>query len=266
MTPAVHAGAGPHGVEVDRGVEAQAPLVVTHDQSVQGVSAGQSPLDVQPTQRPAPSHLVLTPQGVFTGSGGLAGTPVVQTFRVHALPSSFGSVSSLTLTTWPLPSQAFFLQSPVVCSGTTVPCGSGESTHLPLAHERRAQGSFSAGQSVGASHSGAPPVPPEAADPPLPPVPTIPALPAEPALPNVPELPALPALPTAPALPTDPDEPALPAEPASPPVPAAPLEPEVPRAPPDPVEPSLPLPVVPAVPAAASRSRTTSRSSTPDNV
>jgi hypothetical protein len=111
----VQAGAGPHGVVVGRGAEAQVPLVVTHDQSVQGVSAGQSLLEVQPTQRPAPSHLVLTPQDVFTGSGGLLGTPLVHTFLVHALPSSFRSVSSLALTIWPLPLHTFFLQSPAVC-------------------------------------------------------------------------------------------------------------------------------------------------------
>jgi hypothetical protein len=266
-------------VELDLAAEAQVPLVVTHDQSVHGVSAGQSPFDVQPTQRPPPSHLVLMPQGVFTGSGGLLGTPFVQTLRVHAFPSSFGSASSLALTTLPLALQTFFLQSPVTCSGTTVPCGSGASPHLPLVHVRCAQGLLSAGQSLGVAHCGVPPVPPVPADPlvpPLPPVappPSVPAPPVVPALPDVPALPSVPAPPSRPAVPPRPllpsvppkpvvpIEPALPARPPFPPLPAP--APEVPSEPPDPVEPSLPLPEAAAAP---SRSGTISRSSTPDKV
>jgi hypothetical protein len=65
--------------------------------------------------------LVLIPHGVFTGTGGLLGTPLVQTFAVHALASSRGSASSLTLTALPLPLQTFFLQSPVVWLPVSVP-------------------------------------------------------------------------------------------------------------------------------------------------
>ena len=65
------------------------------------------------THTPLPSHSVPpVVQGVPAVNGGCDGTPAVQTSPVHSLASVGMSMSWLALTSLPLPSHTFCLQSP----------------------------------------------------------------------------------------------------------------------------------------------------------
>jgi len=73
------------------------------------------------TQLPVPSQKAPGPHEKPLGSLFVRGTPAVQAPAVHAVEVGW-SVSSITLTTWPLPSHWFAWQSPDVLE-TTVPAG-----------------------------------------------------------------------------------------------------------------------------------------------
>src|SRR5262245_10288607 len=73
-------------------------------------------------------------QVVFASSGGLVGTPAVQTSLVHWLVSTGLSVSSLTVWGWPLPSHWTTLQSLAICiaAGSAVPTAVLVTPHVPF--------------------------------------------------------------------------------------------------------------------------------------
>jgi len=70
----------------------------------QGVSVPQLAAVMQPTHALWALHIRLVPQDVPAERGGFENTPAVQTSAVQGLPSTGLSLSSLTITPWPVPS------------------------------------------------------------------------------------------------------------------------------------------------------------------
>ena len=121
----------------------------------------QSAGPVQPTQRPAPSHLSAppTPQAVSIAVLATIGAPATQVLSVQSLPSFTTSRSSGTASTAPLPSHWLLLQSPLVCDATGAPCIALTTPHTPMSQERVWHSVSCPGQSSAIRHSTQLPVP-----------------------------------------------------------------------------------------------------------
>src|SRR5262249_8569516 len=101
------------------------------------VGVPQSAAVVQPTHTPLPSHLsapppsAFTPQAVLTGSSVWTRLPAEQLSWVRAWPSSSRPSWSFPVGVPPLPLHSTFLQSPIVCEETAVPCAVLAKPHTP---------------------------------------------------------------------------------------------------------------------------------------